>query len=158
LENTSFIYPLFAFVLVLLSLALIPREHYRVYLPVIFIGTLIHALLLYISINLIEAWQYENADPFAVFGIPVFILIAWGAAFALFLWGLPEKLPRWTHYVYIASFAFSGTLIDSTFHSLGLRQYSSWFSAWMWFFPLYFIFWITYMIYLKRKELEVTSI
>ena len=129
LVKPSLIYPLFATILVLLSLALIPREQYRVYLPVIFIGSLIHALLIFFAVNIIEAWQYAYDEPFAAFGIPIFILVAWGAALTLFLWGLPEKLPTWTHYVYIASFALAGTFIDNTFHSLGLRPYSPWFSA-----------------------------
>ncbi len=152
--DISLVYPIFASILVILSLVLIPRDSYRAYLPVIFIATLFHAGLLYIVINILDAWEYVGDDPFAVFGIPIFILIAWGASLALFLWGLPEKLPRWTHYVYIGSFALAGTFIDATFHSIGIRPYSEWFSGWMWFFPLYFIFWITYLIYLKRLELE----
>lgn len=140
--------------MVVLSLVLIPRERYRVFMPVIFIATLFHSGLIYIAINIAEAWQYVAEEPFSVFGIPIFILIAWGASLALFLWGLPEKLPRWTHYVYIASFALAGTFIDAIFHSIGLRRYSEWFSGWMWFFPLFFIFWATYTLYLKRMELE----
>lgn len=152
--NLSFTYPLFAVVLVMLSLVLIPRERYRFLLPVIFISTLIHAGLLYFAINIVEAWQYVADEPVSVFGVPLFILIAWGASLALFLWGLPVKLPRWAHYIYIVSFALAGTLIDATFHSIGLRSYSRWYSGWMWFFPLLFIFFITYLIYLKRLELE----
>ena len=153
-ENTSSLYFIFALALVTLSVVLIPREDYRLFLPVLFIGTLVHAGLLYTSINIVGAWQYAQAEPLAVFGIPIFILIAWGAALALFLWGLPEGLPRWAHYVYIGSFALAGTIIDSTFHSVGLRLYSQWYSGWMWFFPLFFIFWLTYSIYMKRMGLE----
>jgi hypothetical protein len=80
-------------------------------------------------------------------------LLAWGFSLALFLWGLPEKHPIWTHYVYIAAFALTGTIIDAIFHSIGLRPYSLWFSAWMWFFPLFFIFWITYIIYRKYEKM-----
>lgn len=155
--NSSPIYLVFALALGLLSLILIPRERYRAYLPVLLIGTLIHTILLYISINIIKAWQYADAEPFAVLGIPVFVLLAWGFSLALFLWGLPEKSPRWTHYVYIATFALTGTVIDATFHSIGLRPYSSWFSPWMWFFPLFFIFWITYFIYTRYEKMKVFS-
>lgn len=153
--NPALVYPVFASTMVVLSLVLIPRERYSVFLPVIFIATLIHSGLLYVAINIIEAWQYVGDEPFSVFGIPLFILIAWGAAFALFLWGLPEKLPRWGHYVYITAFALGGTILDSMFHSLGIRAYSEWYSGWMWFFPLFLIFWVTYILYLKRLELEV---
>jgi hypothetical protein len=156
MANLSYLYPVFAFTLVLISLALIPRESYRVFLPVIFLATLVHAGLLYLAINIVDAWQYAANEPFSVFGIPIFILIAWGPSLALFLWGLPLGLPRWAHYVYIASFALAGTIIDATLHSVGIRPYSPWFSGWMWFFPLFFIFWLTYALYLKRLELEET--
>jgi hypothetical protein len=155
MNSSSMIYPIFAITLVVLSLVLIPRERYRIFLPVIFLSTLIHAGLIYMAMNVAQAWQYLGDEPFSVFGIPIFILMAWGAAFALFLWGLPERLPRWAHYVYIASFALAGTIIDATFHALGLRSYSGWYSAWMWFFPLFLMFWLTYIIYRQRVKLEI---
>ncbi len=78
-------------------------------------------MLIYFAANIIEAWQYAYDEPFAAFGIPIFILFARGAALAR------------------------------------LRPYSQWFSGWMWFFHLFFIFWINYFIYLKRKELEINT-
>lgn len=150
----SVIYAAFAFILVLLSLALIPRERYRFIFPVVLVSTLLHSGLIFFLINVIEAYQYAGDEPLAIFGIPIFIVISWIPSFALFLWGLPENLPRWTHYVYIAAFALTGTLIDATFHSIGLRPYNVWFSGWMMFFPLFFIIWLSYIIHLKRLELE----
>jgi hypothetical protein len=153
MQNSSPIYLIFALLLGLISFVLIPRERYRAYFPVLLVATLIHAGLLYVTVNIIKAWQYAAAEPFALFGIPVFILLAWGFSLALFLWGLPERAPVWTHYLYILAFALAGTIIDATFHSVGLRPYSQWYSAWMWFFPLFFIFWITYVIYKKYEKI-----
>jgi len=150
----SLIYPMFSISLVIISLILIPRERYRVFFPIIIVSVLIHAVLLYVTINIIEAWQYVGDEPFAILGIPIFISISWGPSFALFLWGLPERLPRWTHYVYIAFFAVIGVVLDMLFESLGLRPDSAWYRPWMWFFPLYLLYWLTYTIYQKRRELE----
>ena len=150
----SLIYPMFSISLVIISLILIPRERYRVFFPIIIVSVLIHAVLLYVTINIIEAWQYVGDEPFAILGIPIFISFSLGPSFALFLWGLPERLPRWTHYVYIASFALIGVIIDMLFQSLGLRPGSEWYRPWMWFFPLYLLYWVTYTIYQKRRELE----
>ncbi len=73
MENSSFLYPAFAFILVLVSLILIPRERYRIIFPVIIISVLIHAVFLYVAINVVRAFQFSNDEPFAILGIPIFI-------------------------------------------------------------------------------------
>ena len=153
--GSSLVYPVFAFILVVISLFLIPRERYRFLLPVVIISVLAHAIVLYLTINVVEAWQFAQHEPFSILGIPIFISISWGPSFALFLWALPEKLPRWAHHIYIATFALIGVFIDMTFESLGLRPSSDWYSAWMWFFPLYFLYWLSYNLYQKRNNLEI---
>ena len=153
--GSSLVYPVFAFILVIISLILIPRERYRFLLPVVIISVLAHAIVLYLTINVVKAWQFAQHEPFSILDIPIFISISWGPSFALFLWALPEKLPRWAHHIYIAVFALIGVFIDMAFQSLGLRPHSEWYSAWMWFFPLYFLYWLSYNLYQKRSNLEI---
>ena len=155
MEGSSLIYPAFALILVILSLILVPRERYRIVFPVIILGVFIHTALLYISINLLGAFRFVADEPFTIAGIPIFILISWVPTFALFLWGLPEKLPLWAHHLYIAAFAMIGVFIDMTFQALELQPTAAWYRSWMWFFPVYFLYWATYILYQKRKNLEV---
>jgi hypothetical protein len=154
MEGFSLIYPAFAFTLLAVSFILVPRERYRIMLPIIILGLILHGAALFFFINVLAAFRFAAAEPFALLGIPVFISISWIPSFALFLWGLPEKLPRWTHYAYIAAFALIGVFIDMSFQSLGLQPASAWYRSWMWFFPLYPIYWVTYFTYLKRLALE----
>ena len=154
LQGSSPIYPIFAAVMIALSILLIPRKYYQYIFPNIFAGTLIVFVILYLASSVINAWKYTYAEPFAFAGVPIFILLAWGGAFAIFLWGLPANLPVWTHYIYIAMFAIVGIMLDDLFHDLGLRPYASWYSAWMWFFPMFLTFWINYTLYKKLKKLE----
>jgi len=152
--GSSLIYPAFTFILVLISLILIPRERYRIFFPVIIISVMIHAALMYFAINVVDAFHFIADEPFAILGIPIFISISWVPSFALFLWGLPEKMPHWAFHVYIAAFALIGVFIDMTFQSLGLQLASVWYRPWMWFFPVYLLYWATYILYQKRKQLE----
>lgn len=101
--------------------------------------------------HLLKAWKYVNAFPFTILDIPVFILIAWGATIIIFLWALPENSPIWTHHLYIALYAVTGVFIDQIFHNLGLRPFAPWYKSWMWFFPVYLVFWTNYKIYILRK-------
>lgn len=153
--SSSLIYPAFAFTLVLASLVLIPRERYRLIFPVIIFSVFMHTILLYISINVVNAFRFIAAEPFAMLGIPIFVSISWVPSFALFLWGLPEKLPLWVHHVYMAAFALIGVFVDMMFQSLGLQLVSEWYRSWMFFFPIYLIYWLTYILYQKRQNLEL---
>lgn len=152
--SSSLIYPVFSLILVLVSLVLVPRERYRYFFPVIILSMFIHTVLLYSFINVINAFRFIAAEPFAILGMPIFISISWVPSFALFLWGLPEKLPVWIHYVYIAAFAMIGVVVDMTFQSMGLQLASDWYRSWMWFFPIFLLYWVTYAAYQKRRNLE----
>ncbi len=151
-DNSSPIYPLWAFLMVALSLILVPRKDYQYLLPHGILGVFITGILLAITINIIKAWKYVEIFPFSFWGISIFILLAWGAALILFFWGIPKDLPAWTHYIYISLFAFIGIIIDNTFHNLGLRPYSTWYQSWMWFPVLFFNFWINYKLWQFRQK------
>lgn len=152
LAGSSPIYPIWALIMVALSLVLVPRKDYSYLLPHGFLGAAITGFVLILQINYIKGWLTVDAFPFSFLGASVFIIAAWGAVKIIFLWALPEDLDRWTHYLYIALYAMAGVIIGSVFHNLGLRPHASWYSGWMWFFPLYLLFWIDYKIYLLRRE------
>ncbi|MCW3490127.1 hypothetical protein [Dethiobacter alkaliphilus] len=154
LGNSSPIYILWGLGMLALSLILVSREKYRVLLPVTLLGTTVTAFILVIVIHLIQAWQYIEVEPFSVFDVPVFVLLAWLASFVIFLWALPEDLPVWTHYLYIALFSLAGKPIDTIFNSLGLRPYAPWYQAWMWTPVVFLLFWTNYKIYLFRNKLQ----
>lgn len=152
LGNSSPIYPLWAFIMVAISIILVPRKDYKYLLPHGILGTLIIAVILTVSINSIKAWKYVEIEPFSIFGISIFIFVAWGATIIIFLWTLPLDLPDWVNYLYIALFAISGVILDMTFHNLGLRLYASWYRSWMWFFVIYGVFWINYKTFMIRVK------
>ena len=152
LVESSPIYPLWAFIMLSLSLILVDRKSYKYLLAHGILGAIITGVILLIFMELINAWQYVEAEPYIILGIPVFIGVAWFATIIIFLWALPREESHWISYVYIALYAFSGAGIDNFFHNLGLRSYADWYGAWIWFFVLYFNFWINYKIYLFRKD------
>lgn len=150
--GSSPIYPLWATVMIVLSLTLIPRKEYKYLILHGLLGALINGVIILITIHFIKAWKYLDAFPFSVLGVPVFILTAWGATIIVFLWALPEESHIWIHHLHIALFSITGVVLDIIFHNLGLRPYASWYRGWMWFFVLYGLFWIHYKIYKIRKR------
>lgn len=148
--NSSPIYPLWAFMMVATSMILVPRKNYKYLLPHGIFGTVIISVILAVTINLIKAWKYVDIEPFSIFGISVFILVAWGATIIIFLWALPLDLPSYVNWLYIALFSIMGVVLDSIFHNLGLRPYASWYRNWMWFFISYGIFWVNYKAFMFR--------
>ncbi|MHB1127542.1 MAG: hypothetical protein ACYC2T_11425 [Bacillota bacterium] len=152
LGSSSPIYPIWAIMMVTLSLILVPRKDYHVLLPHGILGALITSIFLLLGSQVIKAWKYVDFLPFSVFGIPIFILIAWGATIILFLWAVPGDLPGQTHHLYIGLFSMLGVVLDTLFHNLGLRTFASWYSSWMWFPVVYFNFWINYKIFKFRIE------
>lgn len=125
LAGSSPIYPIWALIMVALSLVLVPRKDYSYLLPHGFLGAAITGFVLILQINYIKGWLTVDAFPFSFLGASVFIIAAWGAAKIIFLWALPEDLDRWTHYLYIALYAMAGVIIGSVFHNLGLRPHAS---------------------------------
>lgn len=152
LGNSSPLYPIWALILVILSLIIVPRKDYQYLLPHGLLIGIVSGIFLIVTVNLIKAWNYVDVFPYSFLGISIFIIAAWSASTIIFLWALPEDLPVWTHYVYIALYAIIGVVIDSTFHNLGLRPYADWYKSWMWFIVVYIIFWINYKIYIIRRH------
>lgn len=158
LVGSSAIYPIWALIMVALSLVLVPRKDYRYLLPHGFLGAVITGFVLILQINFIKGWVTVDAFPFSFLGASVFIIAAWGAVKIIFLWALPEGLDRWTHYLYIALYAMAGMIIEYVFQNLGLRPHASWYSGWMWFFPLYLLFWIDYRNNMDKRKLNTLSL
>ena len=154
LQGSSLIYVLWAAALAGLSFILIDRESYRRLFIHGFIGAFTVGIILFLASNVIKAWQQTQTFPFRFMGTSVFILVAWGATIIIFLWGLPKAKPTWTHYLYIGLFAGTAVGVDQTYHNLCLRPYAPWYRAWMWFFPMYFVFWLNYAVYRYRRRLE----
>ena len=152
LENSSPLYPLWAIAFVVISLILVPRKEYQYLLPHGFLGVIIVGLFLFLSVHLFKAWSYKDSFPYSILEIPIFILAAWGVSIIIFLWSIPEDSPVWTHYLYIAVWSIVGIFFDQLFHNLKLRPYAPWYRSWMWFFPVFVIFWVNYKIYIMRKK------
>lgn len=155
LGGSSPIYPLWAFIMVALSIILVSRKDYKYLLPHGILGTLIIAVILIVSTNLVKAWKYVEIEPFSIFGISIFIFVAWGATIIIFLWALPSDLPDWANYFYIALFSIIAVILDMIFHNLGLRLYASWYKSWMWFFVTYGVFWINYKVFMIRVMIRL---
>lgn len=158
LGNISPIYPLWAFMMVALSIILIPRKEYKYLLPHGILGILSIGIMLAVAINIIKAWKYAEIGSLSLLGIPLFILGAWGATIIIFLWAIPYNLPNWVNYLYIALFAIISVILDITFHNLGLRPFASWYRSWMWFFVTYGVFWINYKVYMMRLNYEKENV
>ena len=154
LASSSPVYPIWALIMAVLSLVLVPRKDYQYLLPHGILGGAITGFFLILQTNYIKGWITLDAFPFTFLNVSVFIIVAWGFTKIIFLWSLPKDIDRWTHYLYIALYAMVGVVIGSVFHNLGLRPHAPWYSGWMWFFPLYFFFWIDYKIYLLRLKLS----
>ncbi|MCK8818076.1 hypothetical protein MWH28_11975 [Natroniella sulfidigena] len=150
--DSSPVYPIWATIMMVLSLILVNKKDYQYLLPLGLLGAIIASLIAMISNHIINAWRYVEAEPFSILGIPIFIFIAWFAAIIIFLWALPKENQTWIHYLYISLFSLFGAAIDGLFHNLGIRSYANWYRGWIWFFPLYLIFWINYRIFLFRKK------
>jgi hypothetical protein len=137
-----------------LSVILIPRKSYRFLIPHGLLGAATAGLIILFADKIAQSWRYEQAWPFAVANVPLFILAAWGAVTVLFLWGLPKKGPTWTHYVYMILFAVAAVWIDGSLFQLNLRSYGTWYQTWM-VAPAAFVqFWVNYLIYNWRIKIE----
>lgn len=152
LLDSSPIYPLWGITMLIVTVLIVPRKDIKYLLPYAFTGTLIISAVLIFSSKVIKAWTYLKTEPYSVLGTPIFVLLAWGAAMIIFLWTIPRYLPVWTHYFYIGIYGLGGVVLDIVFHQLGLRPFASWYRSWMWFFPVFLVFFILYKIYMALAD------
>lgn len=117
------LYPLYTGAIVLVMIAVVPRERIRrlAVFGVIY-GGLGDALVLLI-LFILNIAGYRNYGPFAFLGLPFFPPLAWSAYFIIFLHLLPERYP-W-NYVFTLAAAGYSIVFSKVLQNLGLFQWKS---------------------------------
>ncbi len=118
-------YLVFALMLFLFMVILVPREGIKKLFVLSFIwgflGSLIFVLVFSSLLNLFR-WE-ETA--FSFFSSPFLLNLAWAPAILIYLYFLPEKIKH-LFWLYLLTFSLVSAGLDSLFYQLGTLQYISW--------------------------------
>ncbi len=145
---TNLVYPILLVFALFLSLSIIPREKYRVYLIYGFlVGGLMDVLIVTILNNFLGIIQFKNQGIFNALGHHALAPICWTLIMALFLYLLPK--PSIFLYFYILAWGLLSIGFGYIVHNVGLFDFQPWFYP----FPalIIFIVWLTFAAYLFRN-------
>lgn len=120
---TYFIYPIYTFVLFIVTYLLVPRQEIRYLLRygVIF-GAVTDAVMIIVFTKIIGLGGYIAYGPFAFKGMPFFPLLAWTIYYVLYLYLLPKSKP-WT-YIFPITAAFYSVLFSNVLQNLGIFKWN----------------------------------
>ncbi|KAF1083969.1 hypothetical protein SPSYN_02881 [Sporotomaculum syntrophicum] len=139
-----FIYPVYSALLMLLVLAVVPREQIKKLSLFAIIFGAGADLVVIVVITILGVGEYINIGPFGFMGIPFFPLLAWTAFFILYFYFFPEKIP-WS-YIYVLLAAGYSTMFSNVLENLGIFRwnygnlvvpyliYLGWFSLASWYY------------------------
>lgn len=120
-------YPLLTAFLIGAMVVLIPRRALRTILPFALafggMGSLFIALIFSTLLNL---YYYTDYGPLHLFQIPVWLVLAWAPAMAVFLYFLPLENGRVWFWLYIVIFSALSAGLGTILNNLGLLHYIHW--------------------------------
>ncbi|MHB8170793.1 MAG: hypothetical protein ACYDG6_04530 [Thermincolia bacterium] len=103
---------------------LVPRERFMKLLPLGFVGgTLLAFVIQYLGVVVFKLWAFNNML-LPIFGIPLFLPIAYWAEVILFIHFLPETL--WGKVLYTLAFSVANTIITYLIVAMGLQDFIAW--------------------------------
>jgi hypothetical protein len=137
----EFFYPIFTFLMLLLTMLFVPRKEFKSLFWLSFIwgfGVSIFFVLIFSELLNLLKWRY--AFPFTFYGSPVWLNIAWLFSIMIFLYYLPTQKEWYYFTIYLFGFAFASAILDQIFMQIGLLEYIHWnpicrfFVALAWFY------------------------
>lgn len=118
-----FIYPIYTALLMLIVLAVVPREQIKkLSLFAIIFGAGADLAVILVLTKLLGVGGHINTGPFGFMGIAFFPLLAWVAFFILFFYFFPEKTP-W-NYIYVLAAAGYSTIFSNVLENLGIFRWN----------------------------------
>ncbi len=118
--DSQIYYPLFAFFLFFLVLAFVPRaEIKKLFWFSLLWGSTVDSIIIFLMRRL-NLFHYIKLEPFNLFGVPLWIPLAWSQAIILFIYFYPNRKEWYYNLFYIAFFAGAGVGIGFFFSQAGL--------------------------------------
>lgn len=123
----SLLRPIFFILLTLSMLILVPREKIFELLPFgLVAGVFLAAGIQVLAVHVFRLWEFNFLmPPVDLFGISIFLLLAWGVAEIIFAHLLPKKNYLWA-FSFIVAFSIGSTLVEWFFHKKNLIVLLRW--------------------------------
>jgi hypothetical protein len=153
----QFGYIIFALLMFLLQVILVPRERIRKLFWFSLICRLLVDLCLVWIIRALQLYQYNYLEPFGFLGASILNSLAWSPSIILFIHFLPERKEGYAVPLYIGAFSMVGVFIGAYYTEFGLIQNIHFHYGWR--FPIWYLwFSATYWHYRKLKAADPESI
>ena len=123
----SFIRPIFFMLLTLGMLILVPRARiFELFRFGLVAGVFLAAVIQILAVHVLRLWKFNFLVPYLdLFGIPVFLLLAWGVAEILFAHLLPKKNYFWA-FSFVMAFSLASALVEWFFNKKNLIVFLRW--------------------------------
>jgi hypothetical protein len=157
IKPIQFGYIIFAFLMFLLQVVLVPREKIRkLFWFSLIWGPAVDLFLVWIT-RALQLYQYHYLEPFEFLGAPILNSLAWSPAIILFIHFLPERKERYAVPLYIGVFSMVGVFVGAYYTELGLIQNIHFHYGWR--FPIWYLwFSAAYWHYRKLKAADPENI
>lgn len=119
-------HPIFSFIVLGITLILVPRTHVRrLFLVSLLWGVLFSWVMTWLLIRL-GFFRFEYSAPFVLAGVPIWKAFGWSPSTMLFLYFKPPLKRALLFAGYVITFSLISAMVDATFHGLGLIAYLRW--------------------------------
>lgn len=119
-------YIIFAFVLLFVSLFLVPKKYFKLYFYDSLLWGFVISIIFTSTSSYLGLFKYQYLGPFSVLGSPLWLDLAWSPTVMIFLYFLPPKKMGKRFWVYLLSFSLLSMSLDVVFNGLGLLRYIFW--------------------------------
>lgn len=120
-------YPVFTFLMLFLTIIFIPKHKFKALFWISFIwGFLFSIFFVFIFSGMLNLLKWQHTMPFAFYGSPVWLNVAWLLSIMLYLYFLPAQKEWYFFTSYLLGFAFASAVLDTIFNQIGLLEYIHW--------------------------------
>lgn len=122
----NLVWLLFFIAVTLITVAFVSRERIATLLPFsLWAGAGLALVIQYIAVNMLHLWRF-NFIQFPIFGIPLFLILAWTPAEILFGSFLSRFHSFQSTALLVIGFAALSTLMEWAFEAFGYRTLLNW--------------------------------
>jgi hypothetical protein len=148
IKPIQFGYIIFALLMFLLQVSLVPREKVRkLFWFSLIWGSMTDLFLVWI-IRALQLYQYNYLEPFGFLGAPILNSLAWSPALILFIHLLPQRQEGYVIPLYIGAFSMVGVFVGAFYTEFGLVTNIHFHYGWR--FPIWYL-WFSAACWHYRK-------